>query len=160
MTENTVTLNNDDDLKGKILTFNVGDQRYGIEIVYTIEIIGMQHITRVPGVPYYIKGILNSRGKVVPAIDVSMKFGKEPKPYDDRTSIILIQVNDLSIALIVESIEEVITITDENLTSVPEFSQINSNKFVKYLANVNNQINIVLDCEQLFSDAITQSNFN
>ena len=146
-----------DELQGKILTFNIGEQRYGIEILYTIEIIGLQHITSVPGVPSYIKGILNSRGKVIPVIDVSMKFEKEPKPYDDRTSIIIIQVDEFSMGLIVESIEEVITITDENLSSVPDFNKINSNKFVKYLANVNNRINIILDCEELFGDHIIKN---
>ncbi|MEF9982998.1 MAG: chemotaxis protein CheW [Oscillospiraceae bacterium] len=146
-----------ENLQGKILTFNIGEQRYGIEILYTIEIIGLQHITVVPGVPAETKGILNSRGKVIPVIDVSAKFGKVPKPYDDRTSIIIIQVSDLTIGLIVESIEEVITITEEHLSSVPDFKQINSNKYVKYLANVNNQINIVLDCEQLFDDHINKT---
>lgn len=156
-TEIMVKENNEfDELQGKILTFNIGEQRYGIEILYTVEIIGLQHITSVPGVPSYIKGILNSRGKVIPVIDVSMKFEKEPKPYDDRTSIIIIQVDELSMGLIVESIEEVITITDENLSSVPDFNKINSNKFVKYLANVNNRINIILDCEELFGDHINK----
>ena len=78
-----------DDLRGRYLTFNIGEVSYGLELYHVIEIIGMQPITNVPNLPDYIKGITNLRGRVVPIIDVRLKFGQPERDYDDKTCIIV-----------------------------------------------------------------------
>ena len=86
----------EDTQHGRFLTFQLGNEIFGIEISYVTEIIGMQEITAVPEVPAYIKGIINLRGKIIPLIDVRLKFHKEEAPYNDRTCIIVININDVS----------------------------------------------------------------
>lgn len=140
----------EDTLNGKILTFDIDGQSYGVEIMYTIEIISMQSITAVPDIPDYIKGIINSRGKVIPVIDVGMRFAKAEKPHDERTCIVVVEVKDITVGLIVERIDEVITISEENMVTMPEFENINANRFVKMLGKVDDQVKMVLDCEKLF----------
>lgn len=140
----------EDTLKGKILTFDIDNQSYGVEIMHTIEIISMQSITAVPDIPDYIKGIINSRGKVIPVIDVGMRFNKGEKPHDERTCIVVVEVKDITVGLIVERIDEVITISDENMVPMPEFDSINANRFVKMIGKIDEQVKMVLDCEKLF----------
>ncbi|CCY17240.1 cheW-like protein [Eubacterium sp. CAG:786] len=77
-------LSNENTVLGKVMTFHIGDQIYGIEIQYVTEIIEMQHITKIPHVPPYIKGIINVRSKVVPIVDIRSRFGKEEIPYNNR----------------------------------------------------------------------------
>ena len=79
-------ISTDNSVLGKVMTFHIGDQIYGIEIQCVTEIIEMQHITKVPHVPPYIKGIINVRSKVVPIVDIRSRFGKEEIPYTSRTS--------------------------------------------------------------------------
>lgn len=106
----------EDTLKGKFLTFFVGREEYAIEIKYVTEIIGgIQTITEVPEVPDYIRGIINLRGKIIPVMDVNMRFKKEPKPYGDRTCITVIDIDELSVGLIVDDVAEVLSIPEENI---------------------------------------------
>jgi purine-binding chemotaxis protein CheW len=105
----------EDTLKGKFLTFFVGREEYAIEIKYVTEIIGgIQTITEVPEVPDYIRGIINLRGKIIPVMDVNMRFKKEPKPYGDRTCITVIDIDELSVGLIVDDVAEVLSIRGEH----------------------------------------------
>jgi len=89
----------EDTQKGKYLTFIIGKEVYGIEIKYVMEIIGMQQITEVPELPEYIKGIINLRGKIIPVLDVRLRFKKEPMEYNDRTCIIVVDIKDVSVGL-------------------------------------------------------------
>ena len=93
----------EDTQKGRVLTFSLDKESYGIDIKYVIEIIGMQSITKIPELPDYIKGVINLRGKIIPVIDVRLKFKKEGKEYNDRTCIIVVDINGISIGLIVDS---------------------------------------------------------
>ncbi|NLN46382.1 MAG: purine-binding chemotaxis protein CheW, partial [Clostridiaceae bacterium] len=90
----------EDTLKDKYLTFALGKDVYGIEIRHITEIIGIQHITEVPEVPSYVRGIINLRGRIVPVIDVRLKFGKAALPYNDRTCIIVVELEALVIGMI------------------------------------------------------------
>src|SRR6056297_1474388 len=102
----------EDTQKGKHLIFDLEGEYYGLDIRYVIEIIGMQKITMVPELPDYVKGIINLRGNIIPVIDVRKKFNKEEKDYTDRTCIIVIQVNEISIGLVVDKVSEVLTISE------------------------------------------------
>ncbi|MDD2483746.1 MAG: chemotaxis protein CheW [Eubacteriales bacterium] len=139
----------EDTQHGRFLTFLLDSEIFGIEIKYVTEIIGLQEITKVPEVPNYVKGIINLRGKIIPLIDVRLKFGKESIPYDDRTCIIVIDVNGVSIGLIVDNVDEVMTIDDSNISAPPENKTGFENRYIKGIGKANNQVQLLLDSEKL-----------
>ncbi|MEG6572773.1 chemotaxis protein CheW [[Clostridium] cellulosi] len=142
----------EDTQHGKFLTFQLGNEVYGIEIRYVTEIIGIQQITYVPEVPKYVKGIINLRGKVIPVIDVRLKFGKPPVDYDDRTCIIVIDINDTQIGLIVDCVSEVLNISDDNIVPPPSYKTGFQNKYIKGIGKVGNAVKLLLDCEKIISE--------
>lgn len=100
----------DDTQKSKYMTFKSGNEHFGLGIQYVNEIIQIPSITAIPRTEDYIKGLINLRGKIIPVIDVRLRFKQEPFEYDDRTCIIVIIVNSVAVGLIVEQIAEVIEI--------------------------------------------------
>jgi len=142
----------EDTLKGRYLTFSLGDESYGIEVRYVTEIVGMQKITEIPELPDYVKGIINLRGKIIPVIDVRLRFRKEPKEYNDRTCVIVIDIRDLSIGLIVDTVSEVISIPDEDIVEPPEMNKGFSNRYIKNIGKVGNEVKLLLDCEKLLTE--------
>lgn len=133
----------------KVLTFYIGDQIFGIEIPYVIEIIGVPPITRVPGIPYYIKGIINVRSKVVPVIDLRTRFGKEEIPYNERTCTIIVAVKDVSVGIIVDEVLDVLSVSQMHVAKTPQQQAVNSNKFIDYILEMNDGIKLVLDVNKL-----------
>lgn len=143
----------EDTLKGKFLTFFVGKEEYAIEIKYVTEIIGgIQTITEVPEVPEYIRGIINLRGKIIPVMDVNMRFRKEPKPYGDRTCITVIDIDELSVGLIVDNVAEVLSIPEENIDEPPDTKAGFNNRYIKGIGKVGSTIKLILDCRILLGD--------
>ena len=109
----------EDTQKNKFLTFVIGNENYGIDIKVVTEIIGIQTITTIPEMPDYVKGIINLRGKINPVIDMRLKFKKNYVPYNDRTCIVIIEVEGIAVGLIVDSVSEVIEIAEENIVLPP-----------------------------------------
>lgn len=142
----------EDTQKGKYLTFLIGKEVYGIEIKYVTEIIGIQQITEVPELPEYIKGIINLRGKIIPVLDVRLRFKKEPMEYNDRTCIVVVDINDVSVGLIVDSVAEVISIPEENIVPPPEANTGFSNRYIKEIDKVGDEVKLLLDCNKLLND--------
>ena len=143
----------EDTQKDKFLTFMVGKEEYAIEIKYVTEIIGgIQTITEVPEVPEYVRGIINLRGKIIPVMDVNMRFKKAPQPYGDRTCIIVIDIDDLSVGLIVDNVAEVLSIAGENIVDPPDDKAGFNNRYIKGIGKVGNTIKLILDCRILLSD--------
>jgi len=142
----------EDTQKGKYLTFLLGKESYAIEIKSVTEIIGIQPITEVPELPEYVKGIINLRGKIIPVMDVRLRFKKEPADYNDRTCIIVIDVENISIGLIVDNVSEVLSIPHENIVPLPEMNKESDNKYIKAIGKVGNEVRLILDCEQLLYD--------
>lgn len=142
----------EDTQKDKFLTFSMGRESYGIEIQYVTEIIGIQAITEVPELPSYVKGIINLRGKIVPVMDVRLRFKKEPREYNDRTCVIVIDIGDLSIGLIVDSVSEVLTIPEQDIEEPPQINKGLNNRYIKNIGKVGNDIKLLLDCEKLLTD--------
>ena len=136
----------------KVLTFFIGDQVYGIEIPCVIEIIGVPHITVVPGIPYYIKGIINVRSKVVPVIDMRSRFGKEEKEYNERTNTIIIEESGVTVGVIVDEVIGVLPVFAKNIANSPDRIGVNDNKFIKYLLEMQDGIKLVLDVAKLIYD--------
>ena len=138
---------------GKVMTFNIGDQVYGIEIQYVIEIIEMTHITKVPHVPNYIKGIINVRSKVVPIVDIRTRFGKPEIPYTSRTCIITLSLNDVSVGIIVDSVADLEDIHTSDISATPQSRNVNENDFIQYMIrSENNTTKLILDVAKLLDE--------
>lgn len=143
-------MNEDDTLANRYLTFQLDNEVYGIEIRYVTEIIGIQTITEVPDLPDYIKGIINLRGKIIPVMDVRTRFKKSLKEYNDRTCVIVVNIHELSVGLIVDSVSEVITIPETEIVDPPDLSK-EGDKYIKGVGKVGNDVKLLLDCEKLLN---------
>lgn len=141
----------DDSPKGMFMTFQVGKELFGISISYVNEIIAMQSIAAIPEVDDYIKGLINLRGKIIPVIDVRVRFKMEPCEYTDRTCIIVIDVKSTMIGLIVERLADVDTIAEENIAPPPSLGrkEHEHNKYVYGLARTKDTVTLLLDPEKL-----------
>ena len=155
MEENDVLVEEitDDNQKGKYMTFRLGEKYYGIGISYVNEIIGLQPVTKVPETEDFIIGLINLRGKILPVIDVRIRFGMEPRVYDDRTCIIVINVETVSIGLIVDTIAEVVNIADEDIIPPPTISPGSgqTSKYVYGIGKVGTDVKMLLDLKKLIA---------
>lgn len=142
----------EDTQKDRYLTFSLGKESYGLEISYVTEIIGIQAITLIPELPEYVKGIINLRGKIIPVMDVNLRFKKEPKEYNDRTCVIVIDIRDLSIGLIVDRVSEVLTIPEQDVVDPPQMNNGYGNRYIKKIGKVGNDVKLLLDCERLLKE--------
>ncbi|EKQ50375.1 MULTISPECIES: chemotaxis protein CheW [unclassified Clostridium] len=141
----------EDTQKGKYLTFVLDNESYGIGINNITEIIGIQPITLIPELPDYIRGIINLRGKIIPVMDVRLRFKKAFREYNDRTCIIVIDINELSIGLIVDSVSEVLNIPDQDIIPPPNLNKIN-NKYIRGIGKIDNEVKLILDCDKLINE--------
>ncbi len=151
MAEET-TLSNfetEDTQKDKYLTFHLAGEDYGIEIQYVIEIIGIQTITDVPDMPVFIRGVINLRGKVVPIMDVRARFGIEAREYDDRTCIIVVNIDNTEVGLVVDEVSEVADIPEENVEPAPKTHKNNEDSYIQGMGKINTDVKILLDVHKL-----------
>lgn len=151
---NTELLDEDDDegedtQENKYLTFVIGKENFGIEIRYVTEIIGIQSITEVPDVPLYVKGVINLRGKVILVMDVRLRFGVDERSYDDRTCIIVININEQPVGLIVDRVLEVLDIQQGEIEPPPRMRKGRGNRFIQGMGKVGDQVKILLDANKL-----------
>ncbi len=165
MQEDLMDLTDDDEAqKSKYMTFKSGNEYFGLKIQYVNEIIQIPSITAIPKTEEYIKGLINLRGKIIPVIDVRLRFKQEAFEYDDRTCIIVVMVDDVVVGLIVEQIADVIEIREENILPPPKVGRAEraDHKFVYGIARVGNSVKLLLDPDKLLNDedftAIEQTN--
>jgi len=152
MRENVLeSISSEDTMRGKFLTFSLGDEFYGIDIVYVTEIVGIQPITVVPELPCFIRGIINLRGQIIPVMDIRSKFNKEPKDYNDRTCIIVVDIMEFSIGIIVDAVSEVMTIAEENVTPPPEVGST-GRKYIKSVGKNDDCVILIIDCAKLLDN--------
>jgi len=142
---------------GRYLTFNVGEEVFGLEIEFVTEIISLQPITKIPEVASYIKGIINLRGKIIPVIDVRLKFKKEEIPYNERTCIVVIDADDVAVGLIVDRVSEVLTINDEEVAPPPDNKTGIKNRYIKGIGKINGEVKLLLDCNRFFDEEEKQA---
>ena len=140
--------------KEQYMTFKCSDEIYGISIKYVNEIIGLSQITKVPETQDYLIGLINLRGKIIPVIDVRIRFGKEPLEYNDRTCVIVIDVKSTVIGLIVDAIDEVAAFAENEITPPPSVSDltIQAKKYVFGIGRVNGEVKLLLDPDKLIND--------
>jgi len=148
-TENLYDDDEEDTQKDKYLTFTVGSEDYGIDISHVTEIIGIQKITDVPDMPDYIKGVINLRGKVIPVMDVRLRFRMPSRQYDDRTCIIVVDVNGSAIGLVVDTVKEVVDVPPSQIELPPEVVERTAQQYLKGLGKLGEQVKILLDVEKL-----------
>lgn len=139
------------DQKGKYLTFVLGKEEYGIEILRVREIIGLMDITTVPQTPDYMKGVINLRGKVIPVIDLRLKFSMPEEVHTQETCVIVVEVNNTSVGIIVDSVSEVLEIKSGETEDAPSFGQGVDTSFIMGLGKVKEKIIILLDIESVLS---------
>ena len=138
----------------KYVTFKSGNEYFAIKIEYVNEIIVYQEITEMPESEDYIKGLINLRGKIIPVIDVRVRFKQPELPYNDRTCVIVITVKDMVVGLIVEKIAEVVEITEDNILDSPSLGNMDKaqNRYVYGIGKVGESVKLLLDPEKLIKD--------
>ncbi len=144
--------NEEDTQEGKFLTFSVGNEEHGIEIRHVTEIIGLQDITELPNMPPFVKGVINLRGKVIPVINVRLRFGIEEIPYNERTCIVVVNINNITVGLIVDTVSEVLDIPTSEIEPPANVNKNTSSRFIKAFGKVGEDVKILLDTQKLLFD--------
>ena len=137
--------------EGLFLTFVLGKEEYGIEILRAREIIGLMEITTVPQTPDYMKGVINLRGKVIPVVDLRLKFSMPEVEHTQETCIIVVEVGSAQAGIIVDSVSEVTDIRGEDIEDAPDFGQEIDTDSIMGLGKTKDKIVILLDIEQVLS---------
>ncbi len=149
MSEESLKVNLEDTQKDKYLTFRLADEDYGIEICHVTEIIGIQKITAVPDMAHFIKGVINLRGKVIPVMDVRARFSLPTREYDERTCVIVVNVNEQDIGLVVDRVNEVVDIPAVQVEPPPTASQSQSSQYIRGIGKMGEEVKVLLDAEKL-----------
>ncbi len=136
---------------GKFLTFQLHGEEYGLEIIKVREIIGVMEITTVPQTPIHVKGVINLRGKVIPVIDLRLKFGFEEAEYNDETCIIVVDVRGVLMGIIVDTVSEVLDIDDEDVDPTPSFGDDVRSDFILGMGKVSESVKILLDIDKVLT---------
>jgi len=146
-----------DDKEGKYLTFVLGQEEYGLEILKVREIIGYMAITAVPQTPDYVKGVINLRGQVIPVVDIRTLFGMEPKDVTDETCIIVVEITHskrtFNTGVIVDKVSEVLDINGADIEESPQFGSSVNTEFILGMGKVNNAVKILLDIDKVLDNS-------
>jgi len=141
---------------GKYLTFQLGNEEFGIRVLKVREIMGLQEITAVPQTPIHVKGVINLRGKVIPVIDLRLKFGLAGAEYTQRTCIIVAQVRGESglilMGVVVDGVSEVLNLAGSEIEDTPNFGEEAAGKYLLGMAKVKGKVKILLDIDQVLSN--------
>jgi purine-binding chemotaxis protein CheW len=141
------------DREGKYLTFSLAGEEYGIGILKIKEIIGLMPITKVPKTDYYVKGVINLRGKVIPVMDLRLKFGMEEMPYTDRTCIVVVEIRggagNILMGVVVDSVSEVLNIKSTEIEDTPAFGTTMDTSYILGMAKLHGGVKILLDIDRV-----------
>lgn len=146
----------DVDRGGKYLTFALGAEEYGLEILKVREIIGYIEVTAVPQTPEYVAGVINLRGQVIPVVDLRLKFGMDQAERTEETCVIVMEISvgdrDVSTGIIVDRVQEVLDISDEQIEAAPEFSTNVDTDFILGMGKIEDSVKILLDIDKVLSN--------
>lgn len=137
---------------GKYLSFALGNEEYAIRVLKVREIVKLQHITSVPDTPAEVKGVINLRGKVIPVIDLRLKFGMQNADYGQRTCIIVVEITANQhgpMGIIVDEVSEVLTLAESDIQDTPDFGRGVETPYLLGLAKVKESVKILLDIDQV-----------
>jgi purine-binding chemotaxis protein CheW len=135
----------------EFLSFRLGTEEYGIDILKVQEIRGYDAVTRIANTPDFLKGVINLRGTIVPIIDLRIKFGLGNPVYDEFTVVIILNVASRIVGVVVDSVSDVLTLTDEQMRPAPEFSAALETQYVTGLGAIDDRMLILVDIEKLIS---------
>ena len=137
---------------GKYLTFVLAEEEYGLEILKVREIIGMMEITSVPRTPEYVKGVINLRGKVIPVVELRLKFGIEEAERTEETCIIVVDVGEVEMGIIVDKVSEVLNIKADEIEDTPEFGTNVNTDFILGMGKTEGRVSILLDISKVLGE--------
>ena len=144
-----------DDRAGKYLVFQLGREEFGIRVPKVREIMGVQDITAVPQQPAHVKGVINLRGKVIPVVDLRLKFGLPPAPYTQRTCIIVVQLrggaNSVLTGIVVDGVAEVLNLAAADIEDTPDFGHGAATPYLLGMAKVKSKVKILLDIDEVMN---------
>lgn len=138
--------------EGKYLVFALGKEDYGLEIIKVREIIGMMHMTALPQVPNYVKGVINLRGKVIPIIDLRIKFGMPEIEVTSESCIIVINLQEMLMGVIIDKVKEVLDIRQADISPAPHFGEHVHTDYILGVARTADSVKILLNIEKVLSD--------
>ena len=137
----------------QVIVFNLGEERYGVEISQVKEIILPTLITRIPNVPGFVEGVLNLRGQIAAIINLRVRLGKEPKKNDENTRIIVIEYGSTTIGMMVDSVSEVKYLSSQNIEEIPRFLALrDESRFLKGVGKLEDGLLTLMDLRELFSE--------
>ncbi len=137
---------------GQYVTFILGEEEYGVEILKVQEIIGLTPVTRVPYLPDFIKGVINLRGIVVPVIDLRLRFGLDRIEYNDHTCVIITKMGEKVTGMIVDTVSEVVDMPQEMVEPPPSFSSGIRTDFIRGMGKIDKRLVILLNVDRLLTD--------
>ena len=144
-----------EELVGKYLTFALGNEEYSVPVLKVREIIKIMDITAVPQVPQYVKGVVNLRGKVIPVVDLRLKFGFPAQDYTERTCIIVVEVEldtrRVMLGVIVDWVSEVLNIAAEEIEETPDFGERFETHYMQGVAKIKGKVKILLDLDRILA---------
>jgi purine-binding chemotaxis protein CheW len=144
-----------DQRAGKYLIFQLGAEEFGADVLKVREIIKIQEITAVPQTPEFVKGVINLRGKVIPVIDLRMKFGLPQQEYGDRTCVIVVRARaagaEIPVGVVVDGVVEVLMISADDIEDTPDFGTGAVTPYLLGMARVKGRVRILLDMDQVLS---------
>ncbi|HEX3037509.1 MAG TPA: chemotaxis protein CheW [Oscillospiraceae bacterium] len=149
----TASKTNVSQMSGKYLTFWTDHQLFGVPISDVVQIIGIQEITPIPELPNYAKGVIDLRGSIIPVIDVRIRFGKEETKYDERTCIIVTNIENAHIGFIVDAVDEVTNIDDDAISPPPKVSHDSTNAYLTGISKVENRVVLLLDTGKILTES-------
>ena len=138
---------------GEFLTFTLGEEHYGVDILKVQEIRGYDAVTRVPDAPDYIKGVINLRGTIVPVIDLRLKLRLKEARYDSFTVMIVLNVEERVVGIVVDGVSDVVPLAAEQIRPTPEFGAAVDTRFISGIGTLDEQMLILLDIETLLDSA-------
>lgn len=144
-----------DSRAGKYLTFGLGKEEFAIQVLRVREIMGVQDITAVPQTPCYVKGVINLRGKVIPVVDLRLKFGLPAQEYTQRTCIVVVQIEQggtrMLTGVVVDEVSEVLTLQSGDIEDTPDFGRGVATPYLLGMAKIKGKVKILLDINMVMT---------
>jgi purine-binding chemotaxis protein CheW len=141
----------------QLVTFSIGEEEFGVDILKVQEIIRMMEITKVPRAPDFVEGVINLRGKVIPIIDLRKRFGLVSKGHDKDTRIIVIEISNMIVGFVVDSVSEVLRIPSSTVEPPPPVVSGSQSEYISGVGKLEDRLLILLDLDKLLSHEETQS---
>lgn len=135
---------------GKYFTFWTGGQLLGIPIEIVVQIVGLQEITPMPELPNYAKGVINLRGVIIPVIDMRLRLGQEEQEYNDRTCIIVTNIQGIYVGFIIDEVDSVIDISDDQFAAPPKLTK--KNGYVTSIAKLDEKVALIVSAQKLLGE--------